>query len=117
MNNLRNILIIGVFSLFLTSCASYHVGYITDSASLGSNNFSYVEHQVQGSSEATYIFTLGSINKESLVQEAKAKILDQYSLKDNQALANITVEYRSEHYFFVYMKRICTVTADIVMFE
>lgn len=118
MKHLRHIFVLALFSLIISSCASYHVGYITDSASLSSDNFSYVERQLQGSSEADYYFTFGSINKESLVQEAKAAILEEHPLEDNQALANITVEYRTQNYlFYVYIKRICTVTADIVAFE
>ena len=105
-----------VAGLLLSSCASYHLGYVTDSVSLSSDNFSYVERDVTGESTAKYWFLLGNWNKESLVQAAKRDLISQYNLEDNQTLANITVEYRHTHKFFIYVERTCMVNADIVEF-
>ena len=49
---------------------------------------------------------------------AKERMLEKNPLKDNQTLANVTVNFKKSHYFFVGFGSVkCTVTADIVEFK
>jgi len=102
-------------SFLLTSCA-FHQGIMENSASLGSANFSYIKQTVQGDASATYILGIGGLGKHTLVDEAKQRMVASSPLKNNQALANITVNFKTT-YAIVFVKVKCTVTADIVEFK
>jgi hypothetical protein len=108
-----------VFSLsvlvLLSSCAA-HTGYMANSASLDKANFSYVAPNISGKASATYIFGFGGLNREALVNEAKQAMLAQHPLKDNQALANLTVNFKIST-ILIYSSVKCTVTADVVEFK
>ena len=106
-------------AIFLTSCAAAHKGYMANSASLSSNNFSYVKKDVQGTSTAKYILGIGGMARETLVNDAKKQLLESNSLESNQTLANLTVNYKIARYLggAIYTKVTCTVTADIVEFK
>lgn len=99
----------------LSSCA-YHSGYLSNSTALNSNNFTYVQKNISGSAKATYIFGIGGLSKQALVDLAKQHLMGICSLKDNQALANTTVNWKRS-YFFIGSVVNCTVTADIVEFK
>lgn len=86
------------------------------SASLSTNNFSYVKNNVQGSAKATYIFGIGGLSKKALVNTAKTRLLESNPLKENQALVNLTVNWRSTFFLIGFSNR-CTVTGDIVDFK
>ena len=101
--------------LVLQSCA-FHGGYMSNSASLSTNNFQYVKYDVQGTAMATYVFGLGGNAKTALVNEAKKDLLENNPLKPNQTLVNLTVNFKQSYVFFVATNR-CTVTADIVEFN
>lgn len=103
-----------VMTSMLSSCA-FHYGYMNNSASLGANNFKYVKI-VQGEATATYIFGFGGLEKQGLVLEAKRDLLQNYPLKDGQALANVTVDFKSTFILFVRTTK-ATITADIVEFK
>ena len=106
-------LIIGVFSI--SSCA-FHNGYINNSVSLNQVNFKYTEFSISGTSSTLKIFGIGGLNKYAIVEEAKVEMLKSHPLKPNQALANITLNWKSEFYFMVIINH-CTMTADIVEFN
>ncbi len=103
-----------ILSLF-SGCA-LHSGYMQSSASLNSNNFSYVKRDVQGSASALYVLGIGGLNKTALVNEAKNDLLKNYQLQNNQALVDITVNWKNTYYLLV-MKNECTITASIVEFN
>jgi hypothetical protein len=103
--------------LTLSSCFAYHTGYMNNSASLSSNNFSYVQKNIGGQSFATYIIGIGGLDQESLVHAAKLKLTEKHELKSNQAYVNTTVSFKTAVYFFVVTKVTCTITADIVEFN
>jgi len=115
-NILKNLIAGLVILFFSASCASFHEGGIVPSTGLNAANFNYVA-QIDGSSTATYFLGLGGgITKSSLVGAAKRDMLNQYPLKANQALANVTVNFKNTFYFGIVMTRQCTVTAEVVEF-
>lgn len=99
------------------SCVAFHSGTMSSSASLSSPNFSYIKKEVSGQSKATYIFGFGGIERQTLVNEAKNNMLRENSLNDNQALTNLTVNFKHSNYFGVVQTVQCFVTADIVQFK
>lgn len=106
--------IIACLFLIFSSCA-VHTGLMADSASINSNNFRIVSH-AKGDAEATYIFGIGGLDRSGLVAEAKEDLLEKYPLKENQIMANVTVDFKFSFYFFV-VKSKALVTADIVEFK
>lgn len=115
MKKLVKISMFAAIAIFLSSCAM-HTGYMNNSASLGEGNFNYVKQSVSGSAEAMYVFSIGGLEKEALVQEAKAQMLKENPLGPNQALANVTVNWKNSFFIVVTMSKV-TVTADIVQFQ
>lgn len=100
----------------LPGCAAFHTGTMSGSAALNSGNFSYVSHDLTGTSTATYIFGIGGMGKQSLVDVAKRDML-RTPLKNNQALANVNVSFKNTVILGVYSEKKCIVTADIVEFK
>lgn len=101
----------------LTGCVSIHTGISTSSASLNKNNFIYVAKNVKGTATVTQYIALIPGGKNTLVNDAKQKILRKYPLKDNQALSNITIDFKRSLILGPLVTRNkCTVTADIVEF-
>ena len=103
--------------ILITSCSATHNGYMSNSASLSSANFSYVKQNIKGDATATYVFGFGGLAKETLVDNAKKQMVDSNPLKSNQTVANVTVNFKTSNYFFVYRTVRCTVTADVVEFK
>lgn len=106
------IVVIGVLSL--SSCA-IHSGYMNNSASLSQANFSYKKTSISGTASTLQVLGIGGLGKSAIVGEAKQNMLRNNPLKQNQALANITVNWKNSFYFLV-MTTECTVTADVVEF-
>ena len=104
-------------TLLLASCSAGHSGYMASSANLSSANFSYLKQNVKGESTATYILGIGGLAKETLVNDAKLNLLAQSPLKNNQALSNLTVNFKSSFYLGIFSTVTCTVTADVVEFK
>jgi len=98
-----------------SNCA-FHSGYMQGSATLNSNNFNYIKRDVQGSASALYVLGIGGLNKTALVNEAKNNLLKNFQLQDNQALVDITVNWKKTYYLLV-MKDECIITASIVQFN
>jgi hypothetical protein len=103
--------------LFLASCVSVHTGMPSSSASLSSNNFKYVIKDAKGSASVTQFLSLIPGFKETLINDAKMEILKKYPLKDNQVMANITVDFKNNLIFGPVVRTTkCTITADIIEF-
>lgn len=104
--------------LVLTGCAStMHSGAMSSSASLSSSNFAYVG-QAQGQATVSYVLTFGGSRSETLVDAAKKNLLASISLGNNQALANVTVNFKTTSTLGVLYREVtCIVTADIVEFK
>lgn len=107
-----------IIAVFLSSCMALHSGVMSNSASLGSANFSYVKQNTKGQATATYILGIGGLGKETLVDNAKKQMMRNNALKSNQTYANLTVNFKSAFYFgIIYHTVTCTITADVVEFK
>lgn len=100
-------------AIVFSSCA-IHVGTITGDASISTNNFKMVR-MAEGTATTTKIFGLGGLGKDALVNEAKKDLLQNNPLKDGQALANLTLDFKNSYILFVNKQKV-TVAADIVEF-
>lgn len=104
-------------AILISSCTAFHSGTMSNSAALSSANFSYVNQNIKGEATAAYLLGLGGLGKETLVNNAKQKMLASTPLKSNQTLANLTVNFKSSYYLGIYWTVKCTVTADVVEFK
>ncbi len=116
MKNIFKILSLSLM-ITLSSCAATLYGTMSDSASLNSNNFIYVKRNVQGKSQATYVFGFGGMKRDAIVAEARANMLTNTSLKDNQAISNLSVDFKKSTFFGIVNTIKCFVSADIVEFK
>ena len=119
---MKKILVTSILSLFLVaslpSCVAIHSGYMANSASLSSANFIYIRKYIEGQATASYVFGIGGLDRETLVSDAKEKMLKICPLGDNEALVNLTVNFKSSYYLgYVFIQVTCTVTADVVEFH
>lgn len=114
-NKLFLFAILTTLLLSFSNCA-LHSGYMQSSASLNSNNFTYIKRDVQGSASTLYVLGIGGLSKTALVNEAKNNLLNNFQLQNNQALVDITVNWKNSYYLLV-MKNECTITASIVEFN
>ncbi len=113
---LRLSLVLSITILF-SSCAAGLTGAMSNSANLSANNFNYVKRDLQGKSQATYVLGIGGMKKEAIVNEAKKNMLENNPLKNDQTLANITVDFKYSTFLGVVSTTKCYVTADVVEFE
>jgi len=103
--------------MMLGSCA-LHQGVTTNATVtvLEKANFTYVHRQVEGKSSVQYIVGFGGLRRQALVDEAKRDLMRRMPLSDNQALANMTVHFKTSCYV-LYEVIACTVVADIIEFN
>ncbi len=111
----RLILIIAILVAFLSSCG-IHNGHITGSALLSQANFKYITRSISGSSRTMKIFGIGGLGKDALVKEAKNMMLKENLLLANQAIVNVSVDWKTSFMLVVWEVK-CTVTADVVEFK
>lgn len=114
MRTLKFFVAIVFVALISNSCAT-HWGTMNGSASLSSNNFKIVK-MASGTASTKKIFGFGGLAKDALVLEAKKELMQNYPLKEGQALANVTVDFKNSFMFFVNTNKV-TVTADVVEFK
>jgi Family of unknown function (DUF6567) len=114
MRTLKLFISVAIIVFIASSCAT-HWGMMSGNASLASNNFKMIKI-ASGSSTATKVFGLGGLGKDALVLDAKKNLMENNPLKDGQALANVTVDFKNSIIFFVMIEKV-TVTADIVEFK
>lgn len=109
--------VLAAAAILFSGCIATHIGMMSDSASLDSPNFVYIKQNVFGESQATYVLGIGGEARQALVLEAKKSMMKQNPLLRNQALANVSVSYKTTSFvgFLVTTVR-CTVSADIVEF-
>ena len=69
-----------------------------------------------GVATATRILGFGGLSKDALVAQAKKNLLENYSIKDGQVLANITVDFKYT-FILLYNQTKVTMTADIIEFN
>ncbi len=109
----------GLFVVILfSSCMAFHAGSISSNGALSSANFEYVKKDISGTSSAVYILNIGGMAKEKMVAEAKENMLQKNPLLSNQALVNMSVDYKNTLILgTIYRKLTVTVTADVVEFK
>ena len=105
-----------LFVATLFSGCAIHSGFMNNSASLSQANFDYVKKSISGSVTTTQVFGIGGLEKEAMVEEAKKVMLKDNPLQPNQALANITINWKNAFYVVVIESK-CTVTADVIEFN
>lgn len=99
----------------LSSCA-VHNGSMNNSASLNDANFRYVQQDLSGKAQTIKVLGIGGLGDDALVADAKKEMLSATELQANQALVNVTVNWKRSWVFFVRKSK-CTVTADVVEFS
>lgn len=120
MKCINKLFVTGILIVFMSSCASVHNGYnsFATSTVLSQANFDYTQKYITGTSTATYILGIGGMKRDALVNDAKQDLMKSISLKSNQALANVTVDFKLEYIFGgIYVRMICTMNADVVEFK
>jgi hypothetical protein len=114
MRTLKLFIAIVIIAITASSCA-FHSGITSSSTSLNSNNFKMVK-LAQGEASTTKIFGFGGLAKNAIVAEAKKDLMQNNPLKEGQALANVTVDFKTSFVFMVTKTKV-TVTADIIEFK
>lgn len=77
----------------------------------------YKKQNIVGESTATYVLGIGGEGRQSLIMEAKKNMLKDNLLLANQALANVSVSYKTTHFLgFLATEVKCIVSADVVEF-
>lgn len=71
------------------------------------------EGKAKGEAKAQYLFGLGGWFSDGLVEDARVNLIANTPLKEGQFLSNYAVDVRTG-YYWIYIKRSVTVTADIV---
>jgi len=89
---------------------------MTNSTALSQANFEYVNNNIQGSESIGYFLGIGGMASHSLVHNAKKDMLQRNPLNANQALANLTVNMKTDYTFPFFITVTCIVTADVVEF-
>lgn len=101
--------------LFLLNSCAFHQGSMTGNANLSDNNFKIIQLAI-GQAKTTHVLGFGGLNSDALVFEAKRNLYQSFPLKEGQALANITVDFKRSYYLFASTTKV-TITADIVDFN
>lgn len=113
-------LFIGILvTLFLSSCFTLHKGGFSNSTTLHTNNFRYVQKNVAGFSSTSYFLGFGGGLGMSggLIRNAKNDLYSKIILKDNQALANVNVDFKTAFFLNgIFIGIECVYSADIVEF-
>lgn len=113
MKTLKKIFVI-LTAIALSSCSATYMGITTGDASISSNNFKMVR-LVTGTASVKSILGFGGMGKEALVLEAKKNLLQNNPLKEREALANVTVDFKNSFVLIVHKQKV-TISADIVEF-
>ena len=108
---MKKLLIPLSFILLLSSCAM-HQGMISSSSL--NRNVMY-EDIAYGVSQTNKVFGFGGLSKDALVLEAKRELINNRPLKENEAYANFTVDYKRSFFPF-YNQTKATMSADVVRF-
>ena len=114
MKLIKKLMLPALSAVLLSSCA-IHSGLMQSSASLSNGNFKYVD-KISGSATATYWISIGGLDRSAIVEDSKADMLKKQPLQDNQALTNLTANFKHS-YIIIYEQTLCTVSADVVEFE
>jgi hypothetical protein len=83
---------------------------------LSGNNFNVID-QVSGSSEASYVMAIGSMNKKQLYENAYSTMMKKANLLNgSKAIINVMTEQHFSGFAPFYVRRTITVSAQVVEF-
>lgn len=83
---------------------------------LGGNNFTVID-QVSGSSEVTYVFAMGGMNKRQLYENAYATMMKKANLLNgSKAIVNVMTEEHVSGFAPFFVRRTVTVSAQVIEF-
>ncbi len=83
---------------------------------LGGNNFKVID-QVSGSSEVTYVFAMGGMNKRQLYENAYATMMKKANLLNgSKAIVNVMTEEHVSGFAPFFVRRTITVSAQVIEF-
>ena len=113
-------IIVATSILFLSSCGM-NVGYIANvnntQVVLDEANYTYVG-SATGEASSTWIFGIGPMGTQALVQKAKEDLGSKVNLYDGaRALVNMTVDEKVRMFTPLYIKRTAYISADVVEFK
>lgn len=121
---MKKISIYSVFLLltaFLSSCGigtalvTNHNQNATE-VHLSGNNFKVID-QVSGSSEASYVFAIGGVNKRQLYENAYSTMMKKANLLNgSKAIINVMTEEHFSGFAPFFVRRTITVSAQVVEF-
>ncbi len=110
-----------LLSAFLNSCGIGHAYVFNHNQNatevhLRENNFKVIE-QVSGSSETSFVFAIGGMNKTQLYENAYSSMLKKANLLNgSKAIINVMTEEHFSGFYPFYVKRIITVSAQVIEF-
>jgi len=119
--NLKTLSLILFCSFLMTGCGFHsamvdNINNTTTNVDLSKKNFKVVE-KVSGFSTATYVLGFGGIANKSLIENAKAKMLENAGLiGGSRAIINMTTESHVTLVFPIFYQKTITVSAYIVEF-
>lgn len=106
---------------FLSSCG-IGTAFVTNhnqnatEVHLSGNNFKVID-QVSGSSEASYVFAIGSMNKRQLYENAYSTMMKKANLLNgSKAIINVVTEEHFSGFAPFFVRRTITVSALVVEF-
>lgn len=106
---------------FLNSCGIGHA-YVTNhnqnatEVHLSRNNFKVID-QISGSSEASYVFAIGAMNKKQLYENAYSSMIQKANLLNgSKAIINVMTEEHFSGFAPFFVRRTITVSAQVVEF-
>jgi len=118
----KNIIILALIVLIFSGCQATHNGFTTNSnlhttdIVLSKKNFKVIA-RVKGEAKATYIFFIGGLSKNALIEEAKTDMFSKADIVGGaKAVINETVEIKNSFYFGLVMIKKVVVSANIVEF-
>jgi hypothetical protein len=83
---------------------------------LSGNNFKVID-QVSGSSEASYVFAIGGVNKRQLYENAYSTMMKKANLLNgSKAIINVMTEEHYSGFAPFFVRRTITVSAQVVEF-
>ncbi len=110
-----------LLAVFISSCGvstaliSNHNQNATE-VQLSGNNFKVVD-QVSGSSEVSYVFMIGGMNKRQLFENAYSDMMKKANLMNSsKAIVNVMTEEHVSGFAPFFIRRTVTVSAYVIEF-
>ncbi len=110
-----------LFAALFSSCGIGHAYVFNHNQNatevhLSQNNFKIID-QVSGSSETSFVFAIGGMNKTQLYENAYSSMLKKANLLNgSKAIINVMTEEHFSGFYPFYVKRNITVSAQVIEF-